>query len=413
VTDVHTLAEPGAPASPSTGAGPSTLTRDAAIAHAARIAATLPERWAETEQLRRVPDRTIADLRDAGLLRINQPARFGGAELGLETILDVGATLGEGDVSVGWTYVILASHQWIIGLFPDEAQHDVWDADDTRLMSSAFAPSSAQVERVDGGYRLRVGRWPWSSGSDHAQWAMLGFRVPAEEPGGPTPVRWALVPRSDYEVLDDWRTTAVQGTGSNTLAVTDAIVPDHRVLDPFLAVAGMAPGAEVNPSPIFRLPFTCLAFYLAAPILGGTRAAARHFTEYIGTKTLLYTGQKMAEQEPMLVHIGEVAARASAAETLLRNAVRDLDASAGAPADPVVALGQGRDCAFAVRLCVEAVDEAMRWSGASAVFEGHPANKRWRDVRALSSHQGFNSDTAFGNWGRIALGLPPAPGIFG
>ena len=156
-----------------------------------------------------------------------------------------------------------------------------------------------------------------------------------------------------------------------------------------------------------------IALYLAAPILGGARAASRRFAEYISTKTLIYTGQEIGKQDAMLVHVGEIEARVSAAETILRAAARQLDASAGQPVDPVAALAMGRDCTFAVRLCVEAVDEVMRWSGASAVFEGHQANKWWRDVRALSAHQGFNADTAYGNWGRIALGLPPAPGPFG
>jgi 3-hydroxy-9,10-secoandrosta-1,3,5(10)-triene-9,17-dione monooxygenase len=386
-------------------------TRDDAIVAAAEIAARLPERWAETEALRRVPDATLADLRDAGLLRINQPARFGGVELGIEAAFDVCVALAGGDVAIAWAYALLASHEWIVGLFPASAQDDVWGDDPELLVASSFAPSQATVERVDDGWRL-AGRWPWSSGSDHASWVMLGFRTPPEQPGAPGPVRWALVPCTDYRVDDDWHAIAVQGTGSNTVVVADAVVPDHRVIDPMLAVLGMAPGAEVNPTPLFRVPFTGLSIYLAGPVLGGARAASRHLADYISTKTHLWTGEVIGRQDPMLGHVGEVEARVSSAEAVLRAGARNLDATAGQPVDPVGALALVRDTAFAVRLCADAVDEAMRWSGASAVREGHRANKWWRDVRALSAHQGFNTDSAYVGWARAALGLPPLPGPF-
>ena len=389
------------------------VSRDEALERAALIAERLPSRWTETEQLRRVPDSTMSELRSSGLLRVNQPARFGGAELGVEAVLDLGATLAEGDVSVGWAYAILVSHEWIIGLFPDAAQQDVWADDPTILMSSSFAPSKATVTRVDGGWRLQDGVWPFSSGSDHGQWAMLGFRIPPEVDGGPSAVRWGLVPRGDYRVGDDWRTIGAQGTGSNALHVEDLIVPDHRTLDPMLALMGCAPGAEVNPSPLFRRSFNSLALYLASPILGGARAAVKQFATYMESKRLIYTGERVGTEGAMLVHLGEVAAMVSVAETVLRGAARSLDDPAAPPPDPATAMALGRDCTFAVRLCNDTVDETMRWSGGSAIYEGHQANKWWRDVRALAAHQGFNTDTAYGNWGRLLMGLPPLAGPFG
>jgi 3-hydroxy-9,10-secoandrosta-1,3,5(10)-triene-9,17-dione monooxygenase len=388
-------------------------TRADALARAVAIAEGLPARWVQTEQLRRVPDETMDELKASGLLRLNQPARFGGPELGVETILDVGATIAGGDVSVGWAYVILASHEWIIGLFPDQAQHDIWDDDPTVLMSSSFAPSKATVTRVDGGWRLTDGTWPFSSGSDHAQWAMVGFRTPPGDDGSAGPVRWGLVPRSEYSVGTDWRTIGAQGTGSNSLSIADTVVPDHRTLDPILALMGMTPGAEVNTSRLFRSSFNSLAVYLAAPILGGARAAVRDFTTYMESKRLIYTGERVGTEGAMLVHLGEVAAKASVAETVLRAAARRIDDPDAEPVDVATAMGLARDCTFAVQLCADAVDETMRRSGGSALYEGHQANKWWRDVRGLAAHQGFNTDTAYGNWGRFSMGLPPLPGPFG
>ena len=332
------------------------------------------------------PTRRCANCAQSGLLRLNQPARFGGPELGVEAILDVGAILAGGDVSVGWAYVILASHEWIIGLFPDQAQHDIWDDDPTVLMSSSFAPSRATVRRVDGGWELADGVWPFSSGSDHAQWAMVGFRTPATDDGVPPPVRWGLVPRSDYTVGSDWRTVGAQGTGSNSLSIAHTVVPDHRILDPMLALMGMSPGAEVNTSALFRLPFTCLAVYLAAPILGGARAAVQHFTDYMQSKRLIYTGERVGTEGAMLVHLGEVAAMTSAAEAVLRAAARQIDDPAAGPPDPAAALAVGRDCDVrreAVRRRRRRDDAAQRRFGAVRGAPGQQVlARRARTVRA-------------------------------
>ena len=131
------------------------------------------------------------------------------------------------------------------------------------------------------------------------------------------------------------------------------------------------------------------------------------------SKRLIYTGERVGTEGAMLVHLGEVAAMTSAAEAVLRAAARQIDDPAAGPPDPAAALAVGRDCTFAVKLCADAVDETMRRSGGSALFEGHQANKFWRDVRGLSAHQGFNTDTAYGNWGRLVMGLPPMAGPFG
>ena len=61
-----------------------------------RAQALLPQlraRREETDQLRAVPSETIQELRDAGLLRILQPARFGGSELGYDVINEVAIDL--------------------------------------------------------------------------------------------------------------------------------------------------------------------------------------------------------------------------------------------------------------------------------------------------------------------------------
>jgi 3-hydroxy-9,10-secoandrosta-1,3,5(10)-triene-9,17-dione monooxygenase len=391
-----------------------TLSRTEAVERAVALARRLEPRRARTEELRRLPDETVRDFVDSGLLRINQSARWGGQELGVGAALDVIFEVSKADAAAGWALAVLATHFWLICLFPEEVQHEIWDADPNVMMSSSFVASEGRCERAPGGYRIS-GRWPFSSGSPHCEWAMVGMLLPAAEPNEAPAYRWGLLPRGDYEVDDDWRTISLRGTASNTLVVEDAFVPDHRTLDPADVAQRRAPGTSVNPAPLFRLPFgPALVFYLAAPSLGGATRVFEDWVATMGRKRAAFTGEAFRDQLPTVVRIGEVSARLDAAQTVMAAAARSLDdvVASGEPLPPALGMRAGRDATFAVRLCVEVVDTCMQFAGGSALFESNDIQKGWRDVHGTSAHYGFNTDFQFGTYGRWLMGLPIPPGMF-
>ncbi|HZP29763.1 MAG TPA: acyl-CoA dehydrogenase family protein [Acidimicrobiia bacterium] len=391
---------------------------DEAVGRAADLAAKLEDRRAETEQLRALPETTVHDFVSSGLLRINQAARWGGAELGTEGAVAVISEVAKGDPAAGWVFGLLASHFWLVCLFPEELQQEMWGDDPNALMSSSFVAAESECARVDGGYRIR-GRWPFSSGSRHCSWAMVGIVVPpTAEAGGdgvPPHIRWGILPRSDYRVDDDWRTVALRGTGSNTLIVDDAFVPDHRCVDPMDVARGTAPGTAVNPAPIFRLPFgAALAWYLAAPALGSATRTFDDWVAYMGTKRNAFTGEQLARQQPTIIRVGETGAKLDLARLLAAHTPRDIDdAIARGPLDAALRVRAGRDATMAVRLCVEVVETCMQFAGGHALFDSNPIQQGWRDVHGVAAHMGFNTDMAYGGWGHHLLGIPMPPSMFG
>src|SRR5439155_1395382 len=188
------------------------------------LSPTLRERAPRAEQLRRLPDETVADFQEAGLFRAMQPKRYGGFELDPEffyqAITEVGAVCG----SSGWLFGVIGVHNWHLALFPPEAQQDVWGEDDSVQLSTSLAPTG-KVERVEGGFRVS-GRWSFSSGCDFCGWAVLGGIAPPAENGGPPDARTFLLPRSDYAIDDNWQVMGLYGSGSKDIVVTDAFVPD-------------------------------------------------------------------------------------------------------------------------------------------------------------------------------------------
>src|SRR5271168_2956662 len=120
----------------------STLSEDerAMLERARALIPRLAERAPAATAARQLPAQTIAEYRDAGILRILQPKRFGGMQGRFSLFSRIVEELTYGCASSAWVYAVLAEHQWIIAQYPEEAQVDVWGDDPEAVASSSLAP---------------------------------------------------------------------------------------------------------------------------------------------------------------------------------------------------------------------------------------------------------------------------------
>jgi 3-hydroxy-9,10-secoandrosta-1,3,5(10)-triene-9,17-dione monooxygenase len=380
----------------------------ALLARAERLVPTLRERSRRTEELRRLPDETIADLHASGLFRILQPQRVGGSELPFRAIVELVAVIGRGCASTAWVLANLAAHHWLLGMWPKQAQDEIWGDSPDHLISSALIFARGRARPVPGGYRLS-GRWPYSSGVDPATWNMLGAIVNDEEAETTEP-RVFLVPASDYQIIDTWQVMGLIGTGSKDVAVEDVFVPAHRTLAVDHMTGGPNPGCEVNPSVLYRLPAISLfAFCIAGVSLGIAQGAVEYFAETTRTRLSNFTGRNLADFNTLQVHLAEAAAIADAARAVMLHDCEE--------ATRVVAAGElpsleqraryRRDGAYAATLCTKAVDLLFSASGGGAIYARNPLQRAFRDVHAAGAHYVLNWDINGAMYGRVALGLSP------
>jgi len=378
------------------------------LARAEALVPLLRERAPRAEQLRRLPDETIADLHESGLFRILQPARVGGSELPYRALFELTAVIGQGCGSTAWVLGNLAAHHWLLGMWHPEAQDEIWGQSPDSLISSALAFARGRARRVEGGYRLS-GRWPFSSGIDPSTWNIFGAIVNDEETGQSEP-RMFLVPASDYTIIDTWQVIGLAGTGSNDVEVVDVFVPAYRTLSGERIRGGPNRGSEVNPGTLYKLPAVSLfAFAVAGVSLGIARGAIQNFIETTRTRRSAYTGRNIADFTNMQVHLAEAAALADAAEA---SVLHDCDeATRITEAGVVPSIDQRaryrRDGAFAATLCTRAVDLLFAATGGNAIYESNPIQRAFRDVHAANAHYMLNWDVNGAIYGRVALGLPP------
>src|SRR5947209_5112191 len=77
--------------------------REAELIQSARLLAPmLQARAGEADGLRRIPDATIAEFREAGFFRMLQPAHYGGYEVDPRVFFEVQMTLAAGCPSSAW-----------------------------------------------------------------------------------------------------------------------------------------------------------------------------------------------------------------------------------------------------------------------------------------------------------------------
>ena len=101
-----------------------------------------------------MPDETLRDFHDTGLFRFQQPRRVGGSELDFVTVVEFGALVARACASSAWNLVNLGSHHLLLGMFPPEAQEEVWGKSVDTLIASSFVFPAGRAERADGGYRI-------------------------------------------------------------------------------------------------------------------------------------------------------------------------------------------------------------------------------------------------------------------
>jgi 3-hydroxy-9,10-secoandrosta-1,3,5(10)-triene-9,17-dione monooxygenase len=348
-------------------------------------------RRAEAEVRRDIPEATIAAMKAAGLLRVYQPARWGGLECDPRDVYDIQNLFAETCLSTGWVYGVLALQSFFLARFGEQAQADVWGKNPDALLSSSFAPLG-KVTRVEGGFRVS-GRYGYSSGSSHADWAVVGGIVAPDGEGDVPHLRLFLIPRADYVIDDMWHTIGLRGTGSNDLVIADAFVPDHRVYRPDPGLVPLPP--ESNLAPLHRLPWVHMASATIGNVaIGGTRAALRAFADATRARRAAPPPPGVPENPALLSVIARAEAEADATGAVSRrNIGRYFSAIAENRAmEPAEALTYRVQITGSLRRLTALVDEMVLLSGGHAIREGSPLTRIWLDLIAARAH--FGNDPA-------------------
>ena len=375
----------------------------------------LREEAKPSDDLGRLSDATAAVLRDSGVIRMYQPAQYGGYEAHPTEFMESAMAVAAASPSAGWVTGVVGVHPWEIAMMDPRLQEEIWGEDPDTWTASPYAPFG-RAKRVDGGY-LFSGRWPYSTGTDHSEWVILGGMVVGDdgEPTMPPDVRHFVIPRADYEIVEDsWNVLGLKGTGSKDVQMTDVFIPEYRVVE----AMAMSNGAYEDRQPgktLYKLKFPVVfSAAINSGTLGITIGALDAYRSYMEKR--VSADGRVARRDPIQLNVyAEAAADVAASRTVLLNDMTELFAHVdkGGEVSWTQRLTVRRNGVRAVRRAVDAVDRLYKMSGAQGIHEVFPNERYWRDMQSGLSHICNVSEAVSVEWATNDLGGEPTlPPVF-
>ncbi|MFF7157526.1 acyl-CoA dehydrogenase family protein [Streptomyces sp. NPDC008139] len=380
--------------------------RDDLVEAAGKLVPLLRSRALWIDENRRLPQDVIEAIEASGLLKMQVPTQYGGYESDARAFVDVLAEVAKGNSSAAFVLSIYASLTWMVGLWPDEALDEVFAEPHVRVTGTTAA--SGKATRVDGGYLIN-GSWGYNSGVLHAHWKITAAMP--EGPAGETLPVFALIPISELEIVDDWNTIGLAGSGSVTTVAKDVFVPDHRVISGADFYQNVSKSQANAAKGAYRVPMLVSATAMqTGQLVGAAKYALSSFLERLPGRPLTYTSYPSQLEAPIThLQVGEAAlliedaeARAHRFADLLADKIRrDEPWSQDDRVFSRVQIG------WIAKQTKQAVEILAAASGGSSIFRDVPITRIQRDVHATSLHALITPSTNIELYGRSLTGLEP------
>jgi len=384
----------------------------------------LRDKQAETEERGGYDQEVHEALVGAGLYRLMTPKRYGGLGYGLATYVRVIIEVSRGDPSTGWCYCLGHNHNLTTAAhWPARAQDELFDQPGGYFRSSHSVAGAVSAVPVDGGYTIS-GRSPYQSGVPYATHATVNAIVEGRTgPDGAPAMICAVLPREKIEVLDDWggdRTLGLRGSGSHTVVADGVFVPEHHTC-PFDWLDhdydGTSPGVELHGDPLYLGP---VAGYfhvtLAAPIVGGAKAALDEYERIITGRTMPFAPDLKRSDDPF--HQSDLGMAMTMADSAEAICVQVGELYCRWCADAVergIPFTMEKDARLygmsqrAAQLATEAIELLFRSAGTSASMKGQPMQRYYRDAAMLRGHNSSQYAPTAMKIAQVHLGMRKRP----
>ncbi len=362
----------------------------------------------DAEALGRLPAETTERVKATGVIRLLQPPEHGGYAADPTDFMEAVMALANADAAVGWVAGVIGVHPWEMAFNDARVLEEVWGQDADTWVASPYAPNGI-ASPADGGFIFN-GNWEFSSGTDSCDWIVLGGLVKGQGLVDGIPQMYHfLLPRSDYEIVEDsWNVLGLRGTGSKDIIVSDAFVPDYRVLNATKVFDGTAALEAGRDEALYRMPWSAIfPVALSASVVGICEGALACHFQHQATRTSMLG--PMSKNPYLSSRVGEAASEIHASRSQLLYNVSNMYALAqkGTEIPLEMRVASRRDQVRAARRAVEALDDIYIRSGGGATRDEHPLGKWFRDAHTAINHTIFAADDMYHAYAAMMMGQPP------
>jgi alkylation response protein AidB-like acyl-CoA dehydrogenase len=380
------------------------------IEAARRLGPAIRARRSEIEAGRRLPAALLVAMHEARLFKMYVPAELGGLETDPLTSMRVVEAIAEEDGAAAWALMIGSTYGIFAAFFAADAATEIFGAPDA-VVAGALRPAGI-ARAVEGGFDV-TGRWSFASGIDHCAWWNGGCTIydgdtPRRDASGAPDTVLAFFPAAAGEVIDNWETGGLRGTGSHDYAVTELFVPGSHVIS--LAAEPRARGL------LYRLPQQALLDNAMAAIpLGIARGAIDTFVALASGKRPAASSSQtpLAERLTIQADVGRAEAEYRASRAFLYQSVEEsweaVQAGRELSVKALALLRLART--HATQAAVAAVDLMYTAGGGSSVYARNRLERAFRDIHTVTQHTSM-APANYAVSGRVLLGLAPDRALY-
>jgi alkylation response protein AidB-like acyl-CoA dehydrogenase len=339
----------------------------------------------EIESTRRLPPDLLDKLHQARLFRLLLPHSSDGIETDPVTFFHVIETIARADASTAWCLSQAGGCAMAAAYLDLPVAHEIFGNDPRAVLAWGPGPKVKAVE-CEGGYRV-TGVWSFASGGRHATW--LGAHCPIytadgsprRDANGEQHERTMLVRTEDVVWTDIWNTVGLRGTASDQFALDDVFVrSDHSITREF--------DRECRENgPLYRMgSSTCYQVGFAGVACGIARGALDSFLDVARKKVPRGTRSLLRDSAVVRSNLAQAEVNLRAARGYVLQSMADTwkDLSAGATITVAQRINIRMAATHAIHKAREAVDFTYNAAGATAIFENHPLERRFRDIHTVT-----------------------------
>jgi alkylation response protein AidB-like acyl-CoA dehydrogenase len=336
----------------------------------------------ETERMRRLTPAVTSALIENGLYRALLPQSLGGAEVALETFMQMQEEVAKADASTAWCLGQCSVCAMTAAYLDPDAANEIFNVAPGIL---AWGAVNHEVQAVPGGYRANA-RWDFASGSRQASWLGAHVRVieadgtPRCKKDGSPEIRTILFPATSATMYDVWDVIGLRGTGTDSYSVDNLFISEK------FAALRDEPAARREQGPLYKLSSNMVfSMGFAATSLGVARATLDAAIDLARGKTPQAL-KAMRDNNAVQGLIGRTEASLRAARAYLYATAAEVwrDLTRGEAITEAHRVALRIAATWTIHQSAAVVDTAYHMAGATAVFNANKFERRFRDMHAIA-----------------------------
>jgi len=358
-----------------------------------------------------IPRDAVDAMRAAGAFRMWTPAPLGGLETDPLTMLTFIEELSVLDASAGWLIANSNGLAFLAQSLPEPSARRIFARPDVIVAGAGFPLGIAEV--VPGGYRV-TGQHAFGTGSHHAEWfstlnVVMEGETPRTYPDGSPVLVFAWLPASQVEVLDNWDTLGMRGTGSSDFRWNGVFVEESMAY----AVGPLDHPCSSFSGPVYRGGIYITAALVGAVALGIGQAALDEGKRVTLEKTPSYLATGLADNGAVQRLIARAQAQQGAARAYLHQVIGGIwdESRAGRRPTPADVAEAQLATSFAVESAAKITEMIHEVCGTTGIRNSSRLARYFRDAHTVSQH-GFASAARWDSAGQVLLGRPSDWGFF-